>query len=299
MRQGLGYGVAAYLIWGLFPLYWPLLEPAGSVEMLAHRVVWSLLALGVLVPVLRRGRHFSALLRDRRRRRYLALAAVVISVNWGMYIYGVTHERVVEAALGYYINPLVTVLMGVVVFRERLRPLQWAALALAAVAVAVLTLEYGRLPWVALTLAFSFGTYGLAKKKADAGAVESLAVETMLVAPFATAYLVWLALAGQITFGTTGLGHGLLFVTAGLVTAVPLLCFGAAATRLPMVGIGLLQYLTPSIQFVLGVFLLGEAMPAARWAGFGLVWAALVIFTWESLHHRRRQLRLAAEAAAV
>lgn len=297
--RGVALGAAAYLMWGLFPLYFPLLEPAGSLEILAHRVVWSTLTVGVLVLLLRLRATLGAVLRDRRTVVLLCLAALAISVNWGAYIYGVTSDRVVETALGYFINPLVTVLMGVVVLKERLRPLQWVALAVAAVAVVVLAVAYGRPPWVAIVLALSFACYGLAKKTASVGAVESLAVETAVLAPLALAFLLVIGLTGTAEAGRHGLGHALLFTTTGIVTAVPLICFGAAATRVPLSTIGLLQYLAPVLQFLLGVLWFREEMPAARWVGFVLVWIALVVFTAEALTHRRRQLALAAEASAV
>ncbi|WP_307816513.1 EamA family transporter RarD [Nocardioides limicola] len=298
-RRGLGYGAAAYFIWGLFPLYWPLLEPAGAVEVLAHRIVWSALTMALVVLLLRRTGQVRSSLADRRVLAYLVLAAAVISINWGTYIWGVSNGRVTEAALGYFITPLVTVLMGVLFIGERLRPAQWAALGLAAVAVLVLAVDYGGIPWVAAALALSFGTYGLAKKKANTGAVESLAIETVVAAPFAAAYLGFLAWQGSAVFGTVSSGHTLLFLTTGIVTAIPLVLFGASATRVSMVAIGILQYLAPILQFALGVLWFHEEMPAARWAGFGLVWLALVIFTFEAIGHRRRQLRLAAEATAV
>ena len=298
-RQGFLFGIAAYVLWGGFPLYWPLLEPAGSVELLAHRILWSVVTLGVLVVVLRRSRQFRALFGDRRVFLLLALAAAVITVNWGTYIYGVTNDRVVETSLGYFINPLVTVLMGVVLLGERLSRPQWLAIGVGGLACVVLTVDYGHPPWIALVLAFSFGTYGLAKKQAGAEAVESLTLETLLVAPLALGYLAWLVARDQSTFGTEGTGHALLLMSAGLVTAVPLLCFGAAAIRVPMVTLGLLQYLAPILQFLLGVLWFHEAMSTGRWIGFALVWVALAIFTVESVRHRRRQLRLAAEAVAV
>lgn len=298
-RRGFIFGVAAYGLWGAFPLYWPLLEPAGAVEILAHRVLWSLVTMGLLVVLLGRRRQFLALWRSRRSLGILGVAAVTIAFNWGTFIYGVNNDHVVETSLGYFINPLVTVLMGVLILGETLRRPQWVAMGIATVAVVVLTVDYGRLPWVALILAFSFGTYGLAKKQADAGAVESLALETVLLAPLAAMYVGWLVAAGRSDFGSHGAGHALLITTTGIVTAVPLICFGAAATRLPMVTIGLLQYLAPTIQFALGLLVFHEPMPAARWAGFGLVWIALMIFTVEAVNHRRRQLRLTAEAVAV
>jgi chloramphenicol-sensitive protein RarD len=298
-RQGFLFGIAAYLMWGGFPLYWPLLEPAGSVELLAHRILWSVVSLGVLVLVLRRSSQFRALFGDRRVFLLLSLAAAVITVNWGTYIYGVTNDRVVETSLGYFINPLVTVLMGVVLLGERLTRPQWLAIGVGGLACVVLTVDYGHPPWIALVLAFSFGTYGLAKKQAGAEAVESLTLETMLVAPLALGYLAWLVAHEQSTFGTEGTGHALLLMSAGLVTAVPLLCFGAAAIRVPLVTLGLLQYLAPILQFLLGVLWFHEAMSTGRWIGFFLVWVALAIFTVESVRHRRRQLRLAVEAAVV
>ena len=292
-------GAAAYLMWGLFPLYFPLLEPAGATEILAHRVFWSLVTMLVLILAVRRWGQLRRLLDDRRTVAILSGAAVVIAVNWGTYIWGVNNGHVVETSLGYFINPLVTVLLGVAVLGERLRPLQWAALGLAGVAVVGLTVEYGRPPWVAIVLAFSFGSYGLAKKKADTGAVESLTFETMVLAPFALGYLVLLGASGAATFTTEGAWHVVLLVATGVITAVPLICFGGAATRVSMTTLGLLQYVTPTLQFALGILVFHEPMPTLRWVGFGLVWVALVIFTAESLTHRRRQLRLAVEASAL
>ena len=298
-RRGLVYGVAAYGLWGLFPLYWPLLEPAGALEILAHRVLWSLVTVVLVVLALRRTRAVVAVVTERRTRLLLMGAAVVITLNWGGYIWGVNNGRVVETSLGYFINPLVTVLMGVLVIGERLRRLQWMAVGLAAVAVVVLTVDYGRPPWVALLLAFSFGTYGLAKKKAGVDAVESLAVETLFIGPVAAAYVAWLAWQGTGDFGQHGAGHVWMFTTAGIVTVIPLLCFGAAAIRVSMVSIGLLQYIAPILQFLLGVLWFGEDMPASRWIGFVLVWIALAVFTYEAATHHRRQLRLAADATAI
>lgn len=291
------YGVLAYLIWGAFPLYWPLLEPSGPVEILAHRVLWSVLVMLVLVWLTRRTDQLRALAADRRTRRLLALAALTITSNWAMYIYGVNSGRVVETSLGYFINPLVTVLLGVIVLRERLRPAQWAALGVGALAVVVLTLDYGRPPWIALVLAFSFGTYGLAKKAAGVEPVESLTFETLLIAPAAATFLLVLTLRGDGTAFDHGLDHTLLLPTTGLVTAVPLILFGAAAVRVSMVNLGLLQYLAPVLQFLLGLTVFDEVMTTGRWVGFALVWAALVIFTVEALRHHRRALQVSAEAS--
>jgi chloramphenicol-sensitive protein RarD len=296
-RRGLAYGVAAYLLWGLFPLYFPLLEPAGAVEILAHRVAWSLATMLLILVLSRRLPQFRALFGRHRARNLLTLAAVVIAVNWGTYIWGVNNHRVVETSLGYFINPLVTVLMGVLILRERLRRWQWVALGIAAIAVVGLTVDYGHPPWVALTLAFSFGTYGLAKKQAGVEAVESLTFETLVLAPVALGYLIWLGDSGGFT--AHGLGHAALLASTGVVTAIPLLCFGAAAIRVPMTTLGLLQYLAPVLQFLLGVTVLDEHMSPMRWVGFGLVWVALVLFTVEAARFRRRQLVLAAVASAA
>lgn len=291
-RFGVAYGVAAYGLWGLFPLYWPLLEPAGAVEILAHRMVWSLF---VVVGILLVRRRLSGV-RRLGRRRYLLLvaAAVVITLNWGVYIWGVNSGHVVETSLGYFINPLFTVLLGVFVLRERLRRLQWLAVAIGAVAVTVLAVDYGRLPWIALALAVSFGTYGLIKKKAQVGAAEGLAVETAVMFLPATAFLLLLQATGEGTWGSGSAGRTLLLVGAGVVTAVPLLFFGAAATRVPLTTLGLLQYLAPVLQFLIGVFIAHEEMPPARVAGFAIVWLALAVFTYDSIRSYRRQLRIAA-----
>ena len=298
-RRGLLLGAAAYVMWGAFPLYWPLLEPAGAFEILAHRVLWSCVTMGALLMGVRRWPQLVAVWRDRRVRLLLTVAAVVVTVNWVTYIWGVNNGLVVETSLGYFINPLVTVLMGVLILDERLRPLQWVALGVATGAVVVLSVDYGHLPWVALVLAFSFGSYGLCKKTANVGATESLAYETAVIAPFAAGFLVWLGMHGQSGFASHGAGHALLFMATGVVTAVPLICFGAAATRVSMVTLGLLQYLAPILQFALGVLYFHEDMPAGRWAGFVLVWVALVLFTFEAVTRRRRQLRLAVEATTA
>jgi chloramphenicol-sensitive protein RarD len=295
--RGLVYGAGAYFLWGLFPVYWPLLEPASAVEVLAHRVVWSLLFVGVVLAIQRQWAWIRTL--GRRRLALLTVAAVVIAVNWGTYIYGVTNEHVVETSLGYFINPLVTVLLGVLVLGERLRRVQWAALGIASTAVIVLTADYGRPPWIALILAFSFGTYGLIKKSVGIGAVQSLTVETAVLFVPALAYLGWLMAAGESTLGQVSAGHALLLAGTGPVTAIPLLLFGAAARRLPLTVLGLLQYLAPVLQFLFGVLLFHEPMPPARLVGFALVWTALVILTVESVRHRRRQNALARAAEAV
>jgi chloramphenicol-sensitive protein RarD len=290
-RRGVLLGLAAWVMWGFFPLYWPLLEPAGAIEILAHRIFWSMLVMVGLVVATRRRATLRATFAVRRTRRLLAAASVLITVNWGTYIWGVNHHHVVETSLGYFINPLVSVLMGVLLLGERLRTLQWVALGIAGVAVLALTVEYGHPPWVALILAFSFGSYGLAKKKANAGAVESLVIETAVISPVALGYIVFLMLTGASTFENHGVWHVVLMMGTAVITVVPLLCFGGAATRIPLSTLGLMQYLTPTVQFILGLVVFGEPMPPMRWLGFGLIWLALALFTVESLRNRHNQHR--------
>jgi chloramphenicol-sensitive protein RarD len=292
-RRGAAYGAGAYLLWGLFPLYWPRLEPSTSLEVLAHRVLWSLLVVALLLALTRRIGNLRAVVADRGLVTRLAVAAVVVAVNWGAYIYGVTSGQVVETSLGYFVNPIVTVLLAVLVLGERLRPAQWTALGIAFLAVLVLSVENGRPPWIALLLAFSFAAYGLIKKTAAVGAVEGLAVETAVLLPLAAGYVGYLVATGTSTFGTEGAGHAGMLATTGLVTAVPLLLFASAATRVSLTTLGLLQYLAPTMQFLLGVLVLGEPLPPVKLAGFVLVWSALALFTADLVRHHRRQLRLA------
>jgi chloramphenicol-sensitive protein RarD len=288
-RQGIVYGIAAYALWGLFPLYWPLLKPASAVEILAHRVTWSLVLTALLVSRLGGGSWLRAI--GWRRFRMLAVAATLVSLNWGIYIWAVNHRHVVETSLGYFINPLVSVMLGVVFLGERLRRGQWIAVGIAATAVVVLTVDYGRLPWIAFALAASFGLYGFVKKKAAVPALPSLTVETGLVFLPALAYLVFLDVDGAGTFGRLSRGHDLLLAACGVVTAVPLLCFAAAANRVPLSMLGFLQYIAPALQFLCGVLVYREAMPSSRWIGFGLVWLGLAVFSVESVLHHRRSAR--------
>jgi chloramphenicol-sensitive protein RarD len=282
----MAYGIAAYALWGLFPLFWPLLEPAGALEVLAHRVLWSLLVVAALLAL------GIASIRGLRRGQVLrlAVAAVLLAVNWGCYIYGVNSGQVVETSLGYFINPLVTVALGVVVLGERLRLLQQVAIGVASVAVVVLTVEAGHPPVIALVLAFSFGTYGLLKKQAGVGAVASLAVETAVLAPVALGYVLVLAAAGKATFASHGAGHALLLASAGIVTTLPLLAFGAAATRIPLTILGVLQYIAPTLQLLCGLLVTHEAFGAPQAVGFGLVWVALVLFTSDLVRSHRAVL---------
>ncbi|MFF9195529.1 EamA family transporter RarD [Streptomyces sp. NPDC014779] len=292
-------------MWGLVPLFWPLVKPAGAVEILAHRMVWSLAFVGLALLALRRWDWIRELVRSPRKLGLITVAATVISVNWGVYIWAVNNGRVVESSLGYFINPLVTIALGVLVLKERLRPAQWAAVGVGFTAVVVLAVGAGRPPWVSLTLAFSFALYGLVKKQVNIGGLESLAAETAVQFLPALAYLLWLGSQGSLAFGAHGAGHAALLAATGLVTAVPLICFGAAAIRVPLSTLGLLQYLAPVFQFLLGVVYFHEAMPAERWAGFSLVWLALTILSWDALRTARRSraavesAKAEAEAAAV
>ena len=286
--------IGAYTLWGLVPLYWPLLAPATPLEVLAHRVVWTLLFVLGLLWVSHGWREVRRALTVRRTRALLATAAVLVTINWGVFIWAVTNGYVLESSLGYFINPLISVLLGVVILGERLRPLQWGAVALGTLGVMVITFGYGRLPLVSLALAMSFGLYGLVKKRAAVDAIPSLAVETGFAAPVALGYLMWLVMSGTATFGQAGTGHALLLAGAGIVTAVPLLLFGAAAIRIPLSRLGILQYIGPALQFLLGLFVFNEAMTATQWVGFVLVWLALAVFTADALrsqHGQRLQLR--------
>jgi chloramphenicol-sensitive protein RarD len=297
--RGLTYGVGSYLLWGMFPLYFPLLEPAGTVEILASRMVWSLVVVVILLAVSRGFAGIRAVVRDGRRFGMLAAAAVLISINWAVYIWGVNSGHVVECSLGYFINPLITILLGVVVLGERLRTAQWVAVAIGAAAVVVIAVDYGRPPWIALTLAASFGTYGFVKKRAGVGALDSLAVETGTLFVPAVIALVVLATQGSLVFGTHGAGNALLIASSGVVTAIPLLLFAAATQRLPLSVIGLLQYLTPVLQFLVGVGIRHEHVPFAEFIGFCLVWAALIVLSVDAVRHQRAGSRTAREAAAI
>jgi chloramphenicol-sensitive protein RarD len=261
-------------------------------------MVWSLVFVAVALLVVRRWAWAGELLRQPRRLGLIVLAAAVITVNWGVYIWAVNSGHVVEASLGYFINPLVTIAMGVLLLKERLRPVQWAAVATGVLSVLVLTIGYGRPPWISLILAFSFAIYGLVKKKVNLGGVESLAAETAVQFLPALGYLLWLSAHGESTFTSEGAGHAALLASTGVVTALPLVCFGAAAIRVPLSTLGLLQYLAPVFQFVLGVVYFHEAMPAERWAGFALVWLALAMLTWDGLRSARRTARLRAGIVA-
>lgn len=284
MTRGLWYGAAAYTIWGTFPLYWRMLRHVPALEVLAHRIIWSSVALGAVVlvarvPAMWRGLTAPVL-------RQYALAAVLIAVNWLTYIYGVGQERVVEVSLGYFITPLVNVLLGTVVLRERLRRLQWLAVALAAVGVGYLTWQYGRIPWIAVGLAVSFGGYGLVKKTATLPALDGLTLETVVLLVPALAYLL-VAAGGAL--GPGDIGTGALLIGGGLVTIGPLLLFASAVRRVPLTVIGIIQYLSPTISFLLGVLVLDEPFTRTQFVGFGFVWAAIALFTLDGV---RRGVRV-------
>ncbi|WP_454699964.1 EamA family transporter RarD [Arthrobacter humicola] len=287
---GVLFGIGAYGLWGLLPLYFFVLQPAGAVEIVANRVVWSLVFCTLLVTVTRSWGVLAAAFRDRAIFGTLSIAAALIAVNWLTYTYGVTTGQAVEAALGYFINPLVSVLLGVFVLKEKLRPLQWAAVGIGFIAVVVLTFSYGKLPWIALTLAVSFGLYGFVKKRIGpkADAVTSLTMETVVLTPLAAATMIFLAVSGTNTLGTQGSTHFWLLVSSGVITAVPLLFFGASARRLPMTTIGLLQYFAPVLQFIVALVVFREAMTLDRWIGFGVVWLALLVLTVDMLAATRR-----------
>ena len=295
-RTGVAAGLGAYVLWGAFPLYFPLLEPAGGLEIVAHRIAWSLLFVGLLLTLRRNWGHVRAVAGQPRSLLVLAAAAVLIAVNWLVYVFAVNSGHVVEASLGYFINPLVSVVLGVVVFRERLRRLQWVAVAIAVVAVVVLTVDYGHPPWIALALAVSFGLYGLMKKLVRAEAAPGLFVETAVVVVPALVVIGVLEASGDAAFAHEGAGNALLLASSGVATAVPLLLFAAATRRVPLSTVGLLQYVTPLLQLSIGVFVNGEPMPPARLAGFAVVWLALAVFTVDSLRQARTNRRAAAHA---
>ena len=261
-------------MWGLFPLYWPLLEPSNPLEIVSHRAVWTLVFCLIVLALSKQLHSTLKVMKNPKTMAALLLSTVLVSINWITYIWAVNNGHVVEAALGYYINPLIIITFGVVILREKMRPLQWVAVSIAAVGVLVLTIDYGRLPWVAISLALSWGSYGLVKKKLGLGALDGLAIETLIsLIPYGF-YLLYLGHQGTGQFGHKPL-LTILLISAGAITAIPLLLFNGSTTRLPYSTIGLLQYITPTIQFSLGVWLRHEDMPTARWVGFIVIWFAL------------------------
>ena len=289
-RKGLVLGTSAYLMWGAFPLYFPLLEPAGTTEILAERMAWSLVTVLLVMWIGPGFRGVRAVLADRRQFALLSAAAVLIAVNWGTYIYGVNSGHVVESSLGYFINPLFTILLGVLVLGERLRRAQWVAVGIGAIAVAVITIDYGRPPWIALILAFSFGMYGFCKKKAAAGALDSLVVETGVQFVPAVVAIVVIAANGNLVFGTRT-DTSVLLVALGAITLLPLVLFAASTRLLPLSVIGLLQFLTPVLQFSVGVGIRHEKLPTAELIGFCLVWVALIVLSVDGIRAQRSARR--------
>lgn len=274
-KLGLLFGVSAYVLWGAFPLYWPLLEPASSLEIVSHRAVWTLVFCFIVLAATKALKSTLVTLKRPKIAAKLFLTSLLISINWLVYIWATNNGHVVEASLGYYINPLIIIGFGVILLKEKMRALQWAAVAIASIGVLVLTIDYGRLPWIAFALAISWGSYGLIKKQLGLGALEGLAIETFISAFFYLGYLIYIGNQGTGQFGHH-VGLTLLLMSAGAITAIPLLLFNGSATRLPFTTIGLLQYITPTLQFSIGVWVRHEAMPAARWAGFLTIWVALI-----------------------
>ena len=281
------YGAVAYGVWGLFPLYFALLDSVSPMEVVAHRVVWSLVFLAVVLFIIRGWRNLVRTMRSKRTFGLLALAALFLSINWGVYVWAVQSNLVVEASLGYFINPLVSVGLGVVILRERLRHLQWAAVGLAIVGVIVLAVAMGHPPWISLVLASSFGVYGLLKKVVDVGSVPSLTIETVVLAPVALMIILIALRGGHADLIQDGPGTTALLVMLGPVTAIPLIAFGAAATRIPLSSLGLMQFLTPILQFIMGITIFHESMTTGRWLGFIIVWLALGLFGFDLIRHSR------------
>ena len=274
-KLGLVFGVSAYGLWGLFPLYWPLLKPAEALEIVSHRAVWTLVFCIIILGLTKALKSTITTLKRPRVALKLFAASFLISINWLVYIWATNSGHVVEASLGYYITPLIIIAFGVLLLKERIRPLQWVAVAIASLGVLILTIDYGRLPWIALVLGTSWGSYGLIKKQLGLGALEGLAIETGIsFIPYA-GYLLYLGNQGTGQFGHSP-SLSILLISAGAITAIPLLLFNGATARLPFSTIGLLQYITPTFQFSIGVWVLHEDMPPARWAGFLIIWVALI-----------------------
>lgn len=290
MNRGVLYGAAAYLMWGFFPIYFKALQMVPSLQIMMHRVVWSFLFVMLLVLLRKEWPRFRESLRKPRILLTYTLTAILLAANWLIYIYGVNSGQVVETSLGYFINPLVNVALGVIILRERLRLLQWIPIGLATFGVIYLTLQYGSPPWIALALAFTFGMYGLIKKIAPLGALHGLSLETGIIFLPALLYLLFADSRGFGAFGHFGWNVTLLLALVGVVTAIPLLFFGMAARSIPLSLLGILQYIAPTVQFLLGIFLFQEPFPIALLIGFAIIWLALIIFTLEGAHERRKRI---------
>ncbi len=287
MKRGIFSALTAYFIWGLYPVYWKLLTDVPALQIMTHRVVWSFLFLAAAVTALR-GWDGLRKVASRRVLLIYLLAGTLLSINWLTYIWAVNAGFIVETSLGYFINPLVSVLLGVVFLRERLRPLQWVPIGMAAASVLYMTLSYGRLPWIALVLAFSFGLYGLFKKLAPLGALHGLTLETGMVFLPALGYLLAVEAGGTASFGHAGPLQSALLALTGIVTAVPLLFFAAGVRRIPLTLLGFLQYIAPTLQFLFGVLVYHEPFTPQRMVGFGIIWLALILYSAEGLIERRR-----------
>jgi len=273
-------------LWGAFPLYWPLLEPANPLEIVSHRAVWTLVFCFIVLAATKALKSTLATLKRPKIAAKLFLTSLLISINWLVYIWATNNGHVVEASLVYYINPLIIIGFGVILLKEKMRPLQWIAVAIASIGVLVLTIDYGRLPWVAFALAISWGSYGLIKKQLGLGALEGLAIETFISGFFYLGYLIYIGNQGTGQFGHH-IGLTLLLMSAGAITAIPLLLFNGSATRLPFTTIGLLQYITPTLQFSVGVWIRHEDMPTARWIGFFIIWLALTTLALDLIKSSR------------
>ncbi|CAB4817782.1 MAG: EamA family transporter RarD [Actinobacteria bacterium] len=285
-KIGLLFAVSAYVLWGTFPLYWPLLKPASALEIVSHRAVWTLVFCIIILAITKALKNTLATMKRPKIAAKLLLTSILISINWLVFIWATNNGHVVETSLGYYINPLAMIAFGVIALKERIRKLQWAAISIATAGVLVLTIDYGRLPWIALVIALSWGSYGIMKKLLGLGALEGLAIETFISGFFYLGYLIYIGNQGTGQFGrTTGLT--LLLISAGAVTAIPLLLFNGATTRLPLATIGLLQYITPTLTFCIGVWIRHEDMSAARWAGFVIIWVALSVLALDLLKSSR------------
>ncbi|MDT0267615.1 EamA family transporter RarD [Streptomyces sp. DSM 44915] len=293
-RSGVVLGLAAFGMWGLLPLYWRLLDDTDVVELLAHRMAWSMPTALLLLLLVRNWSWIGPLLRQPKRLAMVLLSAALITANWAVFIWCVAQDRVLEASLGYFINPLLTIAVGVLVLRERLRPAQWVAVGLGVLAVLVMSVAYGQVPWLSLSLSVSFAAYGLVKKKTALDGLEGFTADTAFQFLPALAVLLVVGARGEGSFTAEGPGHALLLVLSGLATALPLIFFGAATVRLPLSTVGLMQYIAPSTMFLLGLFVFHEEMPPERWLGFGLVWGALSVLTWDVLRQAGRRQRTVA-----
>lgn len=285
--KGLIYAFTAYTIWGIVPLYWPKLQPAGPIEILAHRFLWSAVVLYLFLLFTKRVKKALSIFKDSKKLKMLAFASLLVGINWGIFIWASVSGRILDSSLGYYINPLFSIGLGVVLLKEKLRKLQWLAIGVATAAILWLTLSLGTPPYVALSLASTFGLYGYIKKKANVEAIDSLFVETILATPVALGYLLYLNSTGENSFGVHGLSHAVWLASAGIITAVPLAMFGAAAIRIPLSTLGFIQYIGPTLQYIVGLYAFHEPMSQDRFMGFVLTWIAIAIISYDALRHRK------------